>query len=102
MPASAASAEFSISRRRDFPDLVLVAAKDGAGSKVKIAASIMIDLAAMCVNDLGVQGAKPLFFLDYYATVKFDPAAGAGFVKGMSQGCIEAAERVVYSWRLAS
>jgi len=83
-------------RAAGFTDPILVAANDGAGSKVKVAAltgihdTIGIDLVAMCVNDLIVQGAEPLFFLDYYATGKLDPAAGAEVVKGIAQGCIEA------------
>jgi phosphoribosylformylglycinamidine cyclo-ligase len=79
-----------------FVDPVLVAANDGVGTKVKIAIesgihdTIGIDLVAMCVNDLVVQGAQPLFFLDYFATGKLDPAIGAEIVKGIAAGCIEA------------
>jgi phosphoribosylformylglycinamidine cyclo-ligase len=84
-----------------FTDPILVAANDGAGSKVKIAAltgihsTIGIDLVAMCVNDLVVQGAEPLFFLDYYATGKLDPEVGAEVVKGIAQGCIEAGAALI-------
>src|SRR6202047_2085121 len=84
-----------------FTDPILVAASDGAGSKVKIAAltgihgTIGIDLVAMCVNDLVVQGAEPLFFLDYYAIGKLDPLAGAEVVKGIAQGCIEAGAALI-------
>ncbi len=79
-----------------FSDPVLVAANDGVGTKVKIAIesglndTIGIDLVAMCVNDLVVQGAEPLFFLDYYATGKLDPIAAAAVVKGIAAGCVEA------------
>jgi len=78
-----------------FSDPILVAANDGVGTKVKIAIesglhdTIGIDLVAMCVNDLVVQGAEPLFFLDYYATGKLDPEAGVAIVKGIAQGCVE-------------
>lgn len=79
-----------------YGDPILVAANDGVGTKVKIAiesgrhATIGIDLVAMCVNDLVVQGAEPLFFLDYYATGKLDPAAGAAVVSGIAEGCRQA------------
>ena len=78
-----------------FVDPVLVAANDGVGTKVKIAvesgifATIGIDLVAMCVNDIVVQGAEPLFFLDYFAVGKLDPAIGAEIVRGIAAGCIE-------------
>ncbi len=79
-----------------FRDPILVAATDGVGSKLKLAvasgmhATIGIDLVAMCVNDLVVQSAEPLFFLDYYATGKLDPEIGTKIVAGIAQGCIEA------------
>lgn len=84
-----------------FRDPILVAANDGVGTKVKIAVetgrhdTIGIDLVAMCVNDLIVQGAEPLFFLDYYATGKLDPAAGAAVVKGIAAGCREAGAALI-------
>ena len=79
-----------------FKDPVLVAANDGVGTKVKIAIesglddTVGIDLVAMCVNDLVVQGAEPLFFLDYFATGKLDPAQGETLVAGIAAGCREA------------
>ncbi len=78
-----------------FKDPVLVAATDGVGTKVKIAietgihAGIGIDLVAMSVNDLVVQGAEPLFFLDYFACGKLDPEATAAIVAGVAEGCRE-------------
>jgi phosphoribosylformylglycinamidine cyclo-ligase len=79
-----------------FKDPVLVAATDGVGTKVKIAIetgrheTIGIDLVAMSVNDLVVQGAEPLFFLDYYACGKLEPETAAAIVAGISIGCREA------------
>jgi phosphoribosylformylglycinamidine cyclo-ligase len=78
-----------------FKDPVLVAATDGVGTKVKIAietgihSGIGIDLVAMSVNDLVVQGAEPLFFLDYFACGKLDPEAAAAIVAGVAEGCRE-------------
>ncbi len=75
-----------------FKDPVLVAATDGVGTKVKIAietgvhSGIGIDLVAMSVNDLVVQGAEPLFFLDYFACGKLDPEATAAIVAGDCRG----------------
>src|SRR5271168_3169077 len=78
-----------------FSDPILVAATDGVGTKVKIAVesgrhdTIGIDLVAMSVNDLVVQGAEPLFFLDYFACGKLDPAVGAAVVSGIAIACRE-------------
>jgi phosphoribosylformylglycinamidine cyclo-ligase len=72
---------------------VLVAANDGVGTKLMVAIAadkhdtIGIDLVAMCVNDIVVQGAEPLFFLDYFATGKLDPDQGVAIVAGIAQGC---------------
>jgi phosphoribosylformylglycinamidine cyclo-ligase len=78
-----------------YTDPILVAANDGVGTKVKIAIetgrhdTIGIDLVAMSVNDLVVQGAEPLFFLDYFACGKLDPEVGAKIVTGIAAACRE-------------
>ncbi|SFK19591.1 phosphoribosylformylglycinamidine cyclo-ligase [Methylocapsa palsarum] len=84
-----------------FRDPILVAANDGVGTKVRIAIetgvhdTIGVDLVAMCVNDLVVQGAEPLFFLDYYAAGKLDPKAAAEVVRGIAKGCVEAGAALI-------
>ena len=78
-----------------FKDPILVATTDGVGTKLKVAITsgrhetIGIDLVAMCVNDLVVQGAEPLFFLDYFATGKLDVAAARVILEGVAEACRE-------------
>jgi len=84
-----------------FRDPVLVACNDGVGTKVKIAiesgrhAAIGIDLVAMCVNDLIVQGAEPLFFLDYFASSALDVEVAKSVIAGIADGCREAGAALI-------
>ena len=100
-PASAASARWSSCRAGSTGEPVLVSGTDGVGTKLRLAIetgrhdTIGIDLVAMCANDVVVQGAEPLFFLDYYATGQASRRRCRGGHRGIAEGCAQAGAALV-------
>ncbi|ADD69769.1 phosphoribosylformylglycinamidine cyclo-ligase [Denitrovibrio acetiphilus DSM 12809] len=92
---------FDISAAKDMAHPVLVSGTDGVGTKLKVAIdsdilnTVGVDLVAMCVNDIIVTGAKPLFFLDYMATGKLSSEKMAQVVEGIAEGCRQAGSPLV-------
>ena len=86
---------------KDYKRPILVSSTDGVGTKLKLAQAlgkehlIGIDLVAMCANDVIVQGANPLFFLDYYATSKLEVAMASKIIQGIAQGCKESSMALI-------